>query len=66
MKPAVAPGTALTGWRAFSVDGEVVGELILPTDATLLDATSDRVLLLRRSDLDEESLEVRNLTSPPR
>jgi hypothetical protein len=64
VKPAVAPRTALTTWRLFDVDGARVGELSLPTDATVLDATSELVLLARRGALDEEYVELWDLTGP--
>lgn len=53
-----------TTWRVFTADGTKLAELQLPPDADVLDASSDRILLLRRSELDEESLEVRDLLAP--
>lgn len=48
-------------WRAFGLDGHGVGDLALPADATILDATGDRLLLLRRTEFDEEYVELRTL-----
>jgi hypothetical protein len=64
VKPAVAPGIEATTWRVFDVDGMRVGQLSLPTDATILDATADLILLSRRSELDVESVELWDLTPP--
>lgn len=65
VKPAVSEGTADTRWRIFSAAGDRLGDLILPTDAIVLDASPDRLLLLRKSDLDEESVEVWDLGDAP-
>jgi hypothetical protein len=64
VEPAVAEGTATRAWRVFDLDGTLVGALALPADAVVLDATDDRILLLRRSEYDEESVEVRELRTP--
>ena len=64
VKPAVPEGEETTRWRVFSEDGFRIGDLPLPTDATVLDAGETLILLLRRSDLDEESVELWELRSP--
>jgi hypothetical protein len=64
VKPAVTPGIETTTWRVFDVDGMRIGQLSLPTDATILDATADLIMLSRRSMLDEESVELWDLTPP--
>lgn len=64
IKPAVVEGTDSTTWRVFDIDGARLGDVTLPTDATVLDADGDRLLLLRRSDLDVEFLEIRALRAP--
>ena len=45
-------------WRVFAADGPALGTLMLPADATVLDADESRVLLLRRDALDVESVEL--------
>lgn len=66
VRPAVADGVPVTRWRVFSRTGDRLGDLELPADATVLDATASSILLLRRSALDEESVEVWGLRSPVR
>lgn len=41
-------------WFVVGLDGRVEGRLTLPNGSTLLDATDERVAVLRRNDLDEE------------
>ena len=66
VQPAVIEGTPSVRWRVFGPAGDRLGDLELPADAILLDATSTWVLLLRRSELDEESVELRGLRPPER
>lgn len=58
IRPSVAEGVETTGWRVFSPAGERIGTLDLPSDASVLDATRGLILLLRRDELDVESIEV--------
>lgn len=66
VKPAVDETEPTTRWRVFAENGDRLGDLKLPSDATVLDATGTVVLLLRRSDLDEESVELWDLKVPAR
>lgn len=64
VKPAVSEGEMMTRWRVFSEHGSRLGDLSLPTDAKVLDATESLILLLRRSELGEESVELWRLRAP--
>lgn len=61
VKRSAESDAATAEWRAFGLDGTARADLTLPADATILDATEHRLLLLRRTDLDEEYVEVRAL-----
>jgi hypothetical protein len=64
VKPAVTAGDPTTVWRIFGLAGARLGDLALPTDATVLDASGDLILMSRRSALDEESVELWALHEP--
>lgn len=49
-------------WRLFGTNGAVLASVILPSDAVVLDADADRLLLLRRDGYEVESIEVWPLT----
>ncbi len=64
VQSATPPESGGVRWRVFATDGTRIGDLTLPADATVLDAAESTVLLLRRSELDEESAEVWELIDP--
>lgn len=56
----ISPGE--TEWRVWDADGISIGALQLPEDASVLDADSSHILLLRRDELDVESIELWELS----
>ena len=64
VQPAVRDDQPTRRWRIFSGAGDRLGDVVLPSDATVLDATRDALLLLRRSALGEESVEFWELQEP--
>jgi hypothetical protein len=52
------PGQAEQRFVLIGADGTLQGVLDLPAGATVLDAAGDRIALLRRTDLDEEYVQV--------
>jgi hypothetical protein len=47
-------GDQAQSWLIVGVDGQLVGQVTIPSGSTLLDAAGERLAVLRRSEMDEE------------
>jgi hypothetical protein len=58
------PGDEQTGWTVLDADGHLIGRVVLPARARVLEAGVDYLLLLRTDELDVERVEVWELIRP--